>query len=327
MAGIKQNSFSVFNQYYFAIVSFVLVILQTGCATVHEIQPTYDISDAHGGGSLIQASSGSDLVASGGWGGRIRIWSLRDGRLQYDLNNHDGSINGLRFIQNDRLILSASYDRIIRITMLNGTVVREKLTHSPITAFFASEPDNLILTGHKDGSIHRWDFTLAPVSVSYQQHSDEVRAIAYDSNKKLIASSDADSNIVFQNANGDLLYKAATPSDLRKILFTSDGKFLYGSGWFNIFRWDTDNFIRLSLTTEHQGIVVDMLLDSKEQRLFSISRQTDSSVLALDPASGNTLERYGVHNLCGSSIGLSYDNRYLITSSDDASIRIWDMQN
>jgi WD40 repeat protein len=46
-------------------------------------------------------------------------------------------------------------------------------------------------------------------------------------------------------------------------------------------------------------------------------------VYFLDPASGALLRSFRQHDLCGGDISVSADGRYLATTSDDASVRIW----
>jgi WD40 repeat protein len=78
------------------------------------------------------------------------------------------------------------------------------------------------------------------------------------------------------------------------------------------------------LDTEHEGIIQHIRFLQAPGQLASISRQTDSSILILDPASGATREFIGRHELCGDYVEVSPDGRYLVTTADDASIRIWD---
>jgi WD40 repeat protein len=46
-------------------------------------------------------------------------------------------------------------------------------------------------------------------------------------------------------------------------------------------------------------------------------------VYFLDPMDGRVLRRFHRHDLCGGWIALSPDHKYLATTSDDASVRIW----
>ena len=59
--------------------------------------------------------------------------------------------------------------------------------------------------------------------------------------------------------------------------------------------------------------------------LATISRQTDRSVYLLDPKSGEVIRKFRQHELCGAAVAVSGDGRYLGTTSDDASVRIYDL--
>jgi len=81
------------------------------------------------------------------------------------------------------------------------------------------------------------------------------------------------------------------------------------------------------LNTPHKGIIASLAWSPATRELMSISRQTDSSVLALDPESGALRKNYGKHDLCGASVAVTADGRYRITTSDDASVRIWHLDS
>ena len=79
------------------------------------------------------------------------------------------------------------------------------------------------------------------------------------------------------------------------------------------------------MPTRHRGIIRSIGYLPGSNLLASISRQTDSAVYLLDPESGAVVRRLQQHDLCGASIALSPDGHYLATTSDDASVRIWDL--
>ena len=79
------------------------------------------------------------------------------------------------------------------------------------------------------------------------------------------------------------------------------------------------------MPTRHRGIIRSIGYLPGSNLLASISRQTDSAVYLLDPESGAVVRRFQQHDLCGASIALSPDGHYLATTSDDASVRIWDL--
>jgi WD40 repeat protein len=113
------------------------------------------------------------------------------------------------------------------------------------------------------------------------------------------------------------------PVDTWTLAFSPDGRWLSGGGWFRLFRWNLQDASLAVLSTPHHGIIKSVEYLGDGDVLATISRQTDSSIYFLDPASGVPLRRFGQHDLCGGDITVSADGRYLATTSDDASVRIW----
>lgn len=299
------------------------MLVAAGCSETQYIQPDTVISDAHGGGSVLRAAHRSDIIASGGWSGEVKLWQLPDGKLLQVLHYHQGHITGLAFIANDRVVISAGYDGRIIYSSLDGSRLREVMTEPPITALATNEVADLMISGHKDGSIRIWSISQLAIKQRLQPHTDWIRAIAYDENRQLLASADAGGHVIMWNIDGSIRHQVQMTSDIRTLAFSPDGAALYGGGWFDLYKWDTTDMGGQVLDTEHAGIINSIKLAQQGKILYSISRQTDSSVLAIDPQTGTTRQRFLRHDLCGTTIELSHDERYLISSSDDASIRVW----
>jgi WD40 repeat protein len=118
---------------------------------------------------------------------------------------------------------------------------------------------------------------------------------------------------------------APPPVDSWTLAFSPDGDSLYGGGWFRLFRWTLSDGSIEVLSTRHHGIIRSMQFLDGGRELATISRQTDSSVYFLEPRTGEVTREFRQHELCGASIAVSRDGRYLGTTSDDASVRIWDL--
>ena len=61
------------------LMIFVAQLLLAGCATQPKQTPYLVIPDAHGGGKGLAISPDSSKLASAGWNGRIRVWTLPGG--------------------------------------------------------------------------------------------------------------------------------------------------------------------------------------------------------------------------------------------------------
>jgi WD40 repeat protein len=154
-----------------------------------------------------------------------------------------------------------------------------------------------------------------------------VRAVAFHAAANQLASSGTDGRVFYWQGREEPRPLPSPPTDAQDLAFAPDGTILMGSGWFNLFRWQLDNGTLQVLPTAHHGIVKSISFSRDGHMLASIGRQTDSAVYLLDARTGAVLERLQPHELCGSFVRFSPDGRYLASTSDDASIYIWDLQH
>lgn len=283
------------------------------------------IPSAHSGGSALTTSPDSRLVASGGWSGRIRLWKLPDGSPAGGWRAHGDSVNGIVFIGDGSRLMSAGYDGRMVIWDLAGRRLQDWDTGSPVTVLEARRDRKRLATGHADGSVRLWDVEGRLLAAWPQVHRGRVRTVALSDRGDAIASAGTDRRAYWWQYDGLPQRLDDPPSDARTLLFSRDGDLLRGAGWFRLFRWELPEGRLSTLATEHAGIINDLEY-LPDGRLASISRQTDSAVLLLDAASGRTLQRLQRHELCGVAVSPSPDGRFLSTTSDDASVRIWQLE-
>jgi WD40 repeat protein len=155
----------------------------------------------------------------------------------------------------------------------------------------------------------------------------EVLAVAVHPGATMAASSDEDGRVALVTPDGGHRWLDAPPADVHTLAFARQGDALYGAGWFRLFRWRSAGARVEVWATDHRGDIQRIAFTPDGRELASISRQTDSSVLMLDPATGRTLREIGKHDLCGEVVTVSSDGRYLVSTSDDATVRVWDRRN
>ena len=271
------------------------------------------------------AGTAADVLASGGSDGFIRLWRLPDGAPVGGWRAHSESVYGLAFLQRDRVLLSAGYDGRLAVWQRDGQLKRERITPSPITAFAVDEARDVVLTGHEDGRVRQWRLADLALAAEWALHRDYVRAVTLHRATDRFASSGADGQVFVWRAHEPPRALAAPPTDARDLVFLPDGGHLLGGGWFKLFRWEVASGALKILPTEHGGIIVSLHLGTDGRTLASISRQLDSAVYFLDPETGATVKRFQRHELCGEQVRLSANGRYLATTADDSSVRIWDL--
>lgn len=319
----KAVSTSRLRQPYFAALCLVLSL--TACNGIKSARyPDVVIADAHVGGSVLAFDAGSTRLASGGWDGEIALWRLPDGQSLHHWRGHAGTVNGILFLEGDRRLLSGGYDGDLAEWDAQGKLLRRVSAGSPITAMVAAEQDDVLVTGHADGVVRLWSLDSLQPSGNYAVHSGAVRAVAYQASDRRMASSGTDTRVFLWHAlDAQPFLLPSPPTDSRALQFSPDGRWLVGSGWFRLFRWDLQTMALTTLPTEHRGVVTSLQYSADGHYLASISRKTDSSVYFLDPMNGRVVRRFHRHDLCGGWIAMSPDHKYLATTSDDASVRIW----
>ena len=315
------NSNAAFRGYLMAALLPVL----SACAS-SGTAPNVIVDSAHyNQGHVLAFADATDVLASGGSDGFIRLWRLPDGAPVAGWRAHGESVYGLAFLQHDRALLSAGYDGRLAVWRRDGRLERERITPSPITAFAVDEPRDIVLTGHEDGRVRQWRLTDLALAAEWTLHRDYVRAVTLHRATDRFASSGADGQVFVWRAHEPPRALAAPPTDARDLVFMPDGGHLLGGGWFKLFRWEVASGALKVLPTEHGGIIVSLHLGADGRTLASISRQLDSAVYFLDPETGATVRRFQRHELCGEHVRLSANGRYLATTADDSSVRIWDL--
>lgn len=273
--------------------------------------------------TTVAFSADVSLLASGGVDGKLTLWSLPEGKQVRAWRAHAESVHALAFVSGERLV-SASYDKTLAVWNSDGTLHQRRVTPAPIGDMSVYEAADMIVTGHGDGVVRRWRLTDLRLESEIALHRGGIYAVSHHPSG-MYASSGHDGAVYVWRANDVPRALEAPPTDARDLVFSRDGRFLYGGGWFKVFRWRIADGALTVVPTEHHGIIGSLDISADGRRLASISRETDSAVQLLDAATGAVYARLQSHELCGRHVRLSPDGRYLATTSDDASVRVWDL--
>ncbi len=308
------------------LLLLLLLILLSACLETDSVKPDFVIENAHSSGSLVAVDAQRPLAASAGLEGTLSLWDLETGRQRAAWKGHQGTVNGLALSSRQALLVSGSWDGTLAAWNLRGKLIRRVDAGAPITAMASTEDLARIWTGHADGTLRLWNGELALLGKRRVPVNKRITALALAG--EYLAAADSGGNLWLFDGPGEKEPRrlASLPAYLRTLVFDSDGSELFGGSWFRLYRWNSSSGEMTRLHTPHKGIIASLAWSPAGNELMSISRQTDSSVLALDPETGALRADYGKHDLCGASVAVSADGRYLITTSDDASVRIWHLQ-
>ncbi len=294
-----------------------------GCAYRQApLEPIRVVEDAHSGGNALAISADSRLGASDGWAGQIRLWRLPEGTPLTSWRTPHGDLSGLMFLRDGTRVLSTGHDGFVRIWDLQGGLVSAYSAGSAVTSFQALGDARRILLGHADGSVTYWSIDGTPLG-RWELSGRRITAVAVDSTAAVFAAGDSARRVWRWRDGGPAESLQPPPTHVRSLSFNPADGGLLGAGWFDLFSWPSDGAGLDVLPTAHRGIVNHLAFSRDGRFVASISRQTDSSVLLLDPATGRTLATYEKHALCGQRVALSPDGRSMMSNSDDASVRFY----
>ncbi len=301
-----------------ALLLVLSAVFAAACAPPPDLPPWRVVEDAHLSGSRVAVDPSGERVASAGLDGVLAVWDTRSGSELARWKGHEGTVNGLCFLSARRLV-SGAWDGRLALWSLQGRLLRERRTDSPVTALVPEEGTRAFWSGHRDGSLRRWSPALQEIRRLRLPGGHRVTALAWHAGR--LAAADRAGNLwLFEPDGGAPRLLARLNTHLRDLAFDDRGR-LFGGTWFRLHRWDPETGAHRALETEHFGILQGLAWDPRRKLLLTISRQTDSSVLALDPETGATRIRFGRHDLCGADVALG--NGVMATTSDDGSVRLW----
>ena len=306
------------------LATALMVGLLSACTSAPRQAPDWSEEDAHTSGSVLAFNRDSTLLASGGLGGWVRLWRLPEGTAGPGWRAHEGPVTGLAFVGGGDQILTAGWDGTLALWSRPGRLARRLEIGDPVTAIAFDETSHRLVTGYNDGSVQLWSVPdLQPIDRK-RLHRGQVKAVAVQSGGSMLASSGSDGRVFLWHEGEPPRDLEAPSTDVWSLAFSPDHKSLMGGGWFDLYRWALDDERLVVLPTEHYGIIASISF-SREGSLAAISRQTDSTVDILDPNTGAVLKRLQKHALCGSDVSFAPNSRYVATTSDDASVRFWDL--
>ncbi len=306
----------------------MLVLLIGGCATPSQtVAPSVILKNAHEKGSVVAFNSAATILASAGADGTLRLWRLPEGKHIKQWPAHDGTVYGIEFIDNDRRIITAGFDGALIKWDLEGRLKQRKQTPVPIQHMVADARADVIITGHTDGAVRIWKLNALTLESEYRLHKKWMRAVAWHGPTRQIASSGRDGRVYVWRRNQSPRLLETPPFDAYDIVFSPNGRWLMGSGLAGLYKWSLADGRLQVLATKHRGIIkaIDYINDGSS--LASISRQTDSAVFLLDAMTGVVNKRFKSLDLCGEDLRVSRNGRYMATTDDDDSVRIWDFSN
>lgn len=304
----------------------LLPVILTACGAGSKWQqPLIAIEDAHHNpATRIEFSHDSKRMATGGHKGEIHIWSVPDGKRLMAMRVHKKFVTGLYWVDNNTLISTAKDGRILVWNLTRRSVIRQVQSNKIYYLAFAPGLKR-IFTAHKDGYIRSWEYpSLKPLAKRHMGAA--VRTLTISKSEELLAAASFKSRVALYTPDlNHLRDMQKTKKDAKELHFSPDDKQLASGTFKQLFFWDVASGRLTVRNTEHIGDIVSVDYAPDGKSLVTLGRYFDAYIRLYDVKTMQVKRRLLSHKYCGYAIRISPNGKYVGSTSEDNSVRLYDI--
>ena len=278
----------------------------------------------------------SDILFSASKDGSIRVWSFTHFKLlgSYISQEESPPVIKISLLPAQQLLLSAQKHPDIRVWDVNSRAVKSLLKgHSmPVFSLVVSAHQKFAYSGGEDLEILVWDLRALKLVRRFgkEVHTKTITAMAIDAESKFLVSGSQDRSIKVWNLDEfSLLHSLTDHKDvITSLVFSKNSEKLYSSsldGFFKI--WELETVKSITSIGNSKSPINQVVLDPTETKIYWASADCSVKMLSIDEdVSESKIEGHSgkIHDM---SLATEQDRANLITSSEDKTIRIWDLDS
>jgi WD40 repeat protein len=297
-------------------------------AQVLEPQTPYKILKKQDGSVASVAFSGNgQLLATGSDDKTCVIWSFPDCKEATSIAGLNMGIKGLVFMP-DNQSLCLILDRFVRTFKTSGQPVSSFAASTTGLFSLALNPVTMqISVGSYEKAVRLFDYTTGKSTFTSFAHKQNVLAVAFSSDGKLLASGSLDQTIkIWDVATTKELYTLTGHfGNIYSLAFTPDSRKLVSSSADKTIRlWDIASGKWIRTFTGHEDLVVSVAVSPDGQEILSGSY--DHSAKLWNISSGECIFTTDKHNDAVLAVAFHPSGKYFATASKDKSTMIWELR-
>jgi WD40 repeat protein len=239
---------------------------------------------------------------------------------------HNGSINCVTFSPDGKLVLSASFDKTVKLwEAATGRLVRTFEGHSEQVASVCFSPDGLYaISGGDDKILIMWEVSTGKILKKFEGNDWEVRSVCFSPDGKNIASSSG-CDIKLWDVNSGELIRTITghTNTISRISFSPDSKSIVSSAIRELKLWDV-NSGELLIDFEKNSYGYLSPAFSPDGK-YIVTGGGDRVIRIWDISNRKTIKTFEGHESRVTTVAFTPDGKNILSGSDDKTIILWDI--
>ncbi|MET0112504.1 MAG: pentapeptide repeat-containing protein [Limnospira maxima] len=284
------------------------------------------------------------LLATGDESGQIQIWRVADGSKIATLTGHSLSIKTLKFNEDGQILVSASYDKIVKFwNLANHECFKSVLIEPdflcdaplmPKMKIFLSPNLKILASGSVDGTVQLWDINNGKCLAFLPGHTSWINRIVFSPDSQILATTSKDTNIkLWDVANAKCLKTLPDhEEEVWGVAFSYDGQVLAsGSADGTIKLWQIADINNISLAASisaHDSDLRGLAFSPNGKILASGSGDLTAKLWDVSdihhPQLLNTLQE---HTSWIDELAFTPDGKILAMCAADKKVSLWNVEN
>ena len=259
----------------------------------------------------------------------LRLWDLQFGRQLKAFAGHSKGVTYTSFSPDDKQLLSASYDRTVRLWSIETGLAATLAGHKDEVYIAVFSPDGqTIASGDASGTVILWNSQKHARIKSFPAHTGAVAALAFSQDGRTLASGGADGLVKIWNAqDGTLIREFKGHHDqVNSVAFSSDGKTLISGSFDGTVRaWPLDGPGDIGrVLGKHESKVWRVAFTPSGRQV--IAGDDAGTIREWEVSNGHLLQAWGSsEGQVGSANGVavSRDGQFIVATGSGSLLRVW----